>query len=207
MTAERDALKAEIAWRQEAHDTLLKTASEIQAERNALKADHAPHYCAADHAPIRHWESGDPEELACPACRITNGHELLQAEVAKAYANAAYHADSAQKLKAEVERLTAERIGLIGEVGAASTRANRAEAEVERMHKQSNETFGVGLDLASENERLREALRDIASVSVVEVHYGREMLGVRTNNGMALVSIEEATAAALRSAKEGEVQS
>lgn len=52
--------------------------------------------------------------------------------------------------------------------------------------------------LNAEVERLRAALKDIASVSAVEVHYGREMLGIRTNNGMALVSIEEATAAALR---------
>ena len=35
---ERDALKAEVAWRQGAHDTLFKTASEIQAERNDLRS-------------------------------------------------------------------------------------------------------------------------------------------------------------------------
>lgn len=52
--------------------------------------------------------------------------------------------------------------------------------------------------MLDEIERLRMALRDIASVSVVEVHYGREMLGIRTNDGMALVSIEEDTADALR---------
>ena len=187
--AERDALKAEIAWRQEAHDTLLKTASEIQAERNALKA-----------------------ELSWIDSVLARRPALDKPTRAANIEHAINVAKQADALRAEVERLTAERIGLIGEVGAASTRANRAEAEVERLREQLAEanhlgavaTKGLGQALEivdtykAEVERLREAL--------TSMHNEVRRVAFVGTGWMQTGPLIDRIDAALRSAK-GEVQS
>lgn len=75
-----------------------------------LERERAPHYCANNHAPVRHWQSTDPEELACPVCSVRAELERDNAEFHKCVmrAEAAYC-----DLEAERDSLRAAAVELL----------------------------------------------------------------------------------------------
>lgn len=63
----------------------------MSSTNDKSKMDRAPHYCAMDHEPVRHWCDTDPEELSCPVCSVLAELEQLKRENAalRAYKNLA----------------------------------------------------------------------------------------------------------------------
>ena len=78
--------EAAIAWWKDkvrlGEPDIARTLRDLLSERAALEAklaEAAPHYCTMDHAPIRHWDSGDDER--CPLCRAVDALAAKGAEI------------------------------------------------------------------------------------------------------------------------------
>ena len=113
-----------------------------------------PHLCCADHPPIRHWQSTDPEELSCPVCAEANAKENVEAERVA--------------LKAEVERLRSD--AEKGDYIPTSMYLQRCEELRTAQREAESVSHWIRLnDMATaklsaserEAERLREALTTI----------------------------------------------
>lgn len=144
LEAERDALKAEVA---------------------ALKADHAPHYCAADHAQIQHWQSTDPEELACPVCAERNAKENFEDKYIAVAAKLSASEREAERLTAEREDLLKSRDRVIAERNEQSGLRDKLIERLTASDETWSEALGNERKLRDASEREAERLRQLLFAS------------------------------------------